>query len=514
METGPTNNQTGQSLIATLRALSLILDLANGLRENKSIATALFAHALAQRLGLSLQLQADTFFSALLRHIGTTACAHQESAFVEDDVVLRRELSTSDLEDKARIIKAFTTANESKPGTLRTIPDLSQLEEIAKESCGGASVLAKGIGFGTAVTTSLEEMHERFDGKGLPRGLIGEAISLVGRLSSVAHLALSYSSMVGRDVALDVLTNATKRIGALDPVIAKFAHEILHQYPDVWLSRADEGLETILEKLLPFAPQVNELSVASVFGDFGDLQSIHTRGHSHGVATLVRTCASQLGISNSAKNDLLIAAHLHDIGAVAVPTRIWERKTNWSDAERERARMHTYYTERTLFLAPPFLRAAPIAGAHHERLDGTGYHRGVANERIAMSARILAVADIYHALREERPYRSALTKDHAKDTLRRLVRDGALDSTVVDCVTATPNPKKVYAVKHSTLTERELDVLRHVALGRTNKEIAVVLGISARTVQTHTLHVYEKLGVDTRAGAAILAARSGLLEPS
>jgi HD-GYP domain-containing protein (c-di-GMP phosphodiesterase class II) len=120
-----------------------------------------------------------------------------------------------------------------------------------------------------------------------------------------------------------------------------------------------------------------------------------------------------------------------------------KQKTIWSDAERERARLHTYYTERVLFLAPPFVRAAPIARAHHERLDGTGYHRGIANERIAVSALILAVAEIYKALQEERPYRSALTMGHAKDTLRRLVRDGGLASTVVDCVTATPNPKKL-----------------------------------------------------------------------
>jgi hypothetical protein len=91
-------------------------------------------------------------------------------------VILRRELSISDLADKARIIKAFTTANESKPNTSRTLPNLSQLEKIAKESCGGASLLAKGLGFRSAITTSLEEMHERFDGSGLPHGVAGETI--------------------------------------------------------------------------------------------------------------------------------------------------------------------------------------------------------------------------------------------------------------------------------------------------------------------------------------------------
>jgi DNA-binding NarL/FixJ family response regulator len=164
-----------------------------------------------------------------------------------------------------------------------------------------------------------------------------------------------------------------------------------------------------------------------------------------------------------------------------------------------------------LWQSPPLRAAAHLASAAHERIDASGYHRSLPGPASSRAARVLAAADAAHAMSEERPHRPART---ASDLERELVADqraGRLDRDAVAAVLAALGvSRKAEPTRTSGLSERELEVLRLVARGKTNREIATLLGISAKTVQHHVAHVYDKLGLYSRAGAAVYVMEHGL----
>jgi HD-GYP domain-containing protein (c-di-GMP phosphodiesterase class II) len=252
--------------------------------------------------------------------------------------------------------------------------------------------------------------------------------------------------------------------------------------------------------------------LALAFARFADLKIPSKVGHSPRVASLAERAGKLNGLKGDDLTTLRLAALLHDLGVVGVPNGIWEKRGPLNDAEWERVRLHAYFTQRILARAPGFDRVTQIASLDHERCDGGGYPRGMALPQSERAGRILAAADVYTAALERRPYRDALDADAAADLLRAEVLRGRLCESAVDCVLAAvgkappPSPGS-----HGAITGREAEVL--VALGRgwTNKEIGVALGISAKTVQNHLASIYEKLGVSTRAGAALFAVRNNLV---
>jgi HD-GYP domain-containing protein (c-di-GMP phosphodiesterase class II) len=203
---------------------------------------------------------------------------------------------------------------------------------------------------------------------------------------------------------------------------------------------------------------------------------------------------------------------LHDIGIVAVPNGLWEKRAAFDVAEQEQARIHAFFSSRILARLPEFAQEAKIAALHHERCDGSGYPLGAEVPSSARAARLLAAADAYHALTEARAHRPARSPRSAATVLRQEAQAGALCTRAVDCVLAAagiaPRPDAETATQ---LTPRELDVLVHLARGLTNKESAVALGIAPRTIRHHIEHIYAKIGVSTRAGAALFAVRNGIL---
>jgi HD-GYP domain-containing protein (c-di-GMP phosphodiesterase class II) len=312
------------------------------------------------------------------------------------------------------------------------------------------------------------------------------------------------------DVALAAEALRLRSGTALDPKLAKKAIALLPAFAAV--DRNEAWLADV-ERLLRSTPlTLGVETVAVTFGDFSDLQSPFTRGHSRRVARLALEAARDLGVQGEERVNLGLAAHLHDLGHVAVPTGIWLRR-RWSPEDRERATTHPLITERILKAAVPFAEAARIAGAHHERLDGQGYHRRLSQTAIGRTARILAAADVACALGEDRPQRPALKRDQVRKHLLEEVVARRLDGDCVNAVLRAMGESRVAALPGpvAKLTSREVEVLRLLALGQTNKQIARTLGISDRTVQHHTIHIYEKLEVDTRAAAALLASRHGLI---
>ncbi len=201
---------------------------------------------------------------------------------------------------------------------------------------------------------------------------------------------------------------------------------------------------------------------------------------------------------------------MHDLGRVAVSARIWQKPGPLTADEWERVRLHPYHTERVLGRSPFLAVLAPVAGAHHERLDGAGYHRGSRSAAIAPPGRLLAAADAYHAMTEPRPYRAALPPSQAAATLTDEARAGRLDVDSVAAVLAAAGHPPVRVARPAGLTEREAQVVGLLARGLQTKQVAHALGISTKTADRHVQNAYAKIGVSTRAAVALFAMQHGL----
>ena len=206
---------------------------------------------------------------------------------------------------------------------------------------------------------------------------------------------------------------------------------------------------------------------------------------------------------------------MHDVGRVGVANGIWDHPGPLTTAQWEPVRLHPYWTERVLRRCPLLAPLADVAARHHERVDGSGYYRGVGGDQLTLDARLLAAADAYHAMTEDRPHREALTAAAAAAVLRDAVASGRFGGTEVDAVLAAAGQagRPASAGIPTVLTDREVEVLRLIARGRANKQVAAALGISPKTVGRHVEHIYGKSGVHTRAGAALYAMENGLLTP-
>jgi putative nucleotidyltransferase with HDIG domain len=293
---------------------------------------------------------------------------------------------------------------------------------------------------------------------------------------------------------------------------------------DAWCAAASEildgvDLDATWEQVVNEQPQRRgplteaELDAAlELLADYADLKSPWFTGHSRAVASLATAAAREAHLPDADVTVLRRAALVHDIGRNGVPNSIWDKPGPLTPAETERVRLHAYYTERVLRRASRLADLASVASSAHERADSTGYPRAVSGSSIPMLGRFLAAADVYQAMLEDRPHRAAHSREAAASELRRAARAGELDGAAADAVLA--------AAGHSTrrkpsapagLTAREVEVLVLVARGGTTRTIADVLGIAPKTTGNHIEHIYSKIGVSSRAEAAMFAMQHGLL---
>jgi HD-GYP domain-containing protein (c-di-GMP phosphodiesterase class II) len=252
--------------------------------------------------------------------------------------------------------------------------------------------------------------------------------------------------------------------------------------------------------------------VLEAVADYADLKSPSWMGHSRGVATLARAAGAQLRLPEP---DLLLlyrAGLVHDLGVTGVSSLVWDQPRGLSGSERERVRTHPYLTERVLARPGALAQIGALAALHHERLDGSGYPRGLRAESLSKPARVLAAADVMQALGEDRPHRPAHDPAQRPAVLRAEVAAGRLDGEAVNAVLAASGHRvRRKAELPAGLTAREVEVLVMVASGLPNKQVAQQLNVSARTVGSHLEHAYAKIGVSTRGAAAMYVMRHGLV---
>ena len=257
----------------------------------------------------------------------------------------------------------------------------------------------------------------------------------------------------------------------------------------------------------------DELDEASrVLADYTDLKSFGTLGHSRATAEVAEAAGWRLGLDADQICELRRSAWLHDLGRVAISTAIWEKPGPLTGGEWEQVRLHSYHTERLLARIPRLEELGRVASCDHERLDGSGYHRGLSAAQLPRVARIVAVADAWCAMSEPRPHRPALAPSQSASELRALAQAGKLAADTVDAVLAAVGERaRPLATPPAGLTAREVEVLSLLARGLTNKQAAARLGIAPKTVGRHAESVYSKIGASTRAAAALFAVEHDLL---
>jgi HD-GYP domain-containing protein (c-di-GMP phosphodiesterase class II) len=295
---------------------------------------------------------------------------------------------------------------------------------------------------------------------------------------------------------------------------------------DVFLQNAGEmfaGLEeaATLEKLLADEPGEHNVLEGDALdrslealADFVDLKSPFTLGHSSGVARLAAQAAQAAGLPGNDQRFIYHAGLLHDLGRTGVSAMIWDKPAPLSAREWEQVRLHPYSTERIFQNSASLSPLGALASQHHERLNGSGYFRGLSEASLSPLSRILAAADVYHALLENRPHRPAVPPDGAQDELKKLVRSHNLDGQAVEAVLLGAGVKVGRKRTNLTqgLSEREIEVLRLLARGFTTRRVAKTLVISPKTADHHIQNIYTKIGVSTRAGATLFALENHLLE--
>jgi HD-GYP domain-containing protein (c-di-GMP phosphodiesterase class II) len=173
--------------------------------------------------------------------------------------------------------------------------------------------------------------------------------------------------------------------------------------------------------------------------------------------------------------------------------------------------LHPYHTERVLARSSFLSELGRLAGAHHERLDGSGYHRCSAGAELSLPARLIAAADAYHAMTEPRPHREPLTPEHAADELAREASAGRFDPDAVTVAVEAAGQRAPRIERPAGLTEREAEVVGMLARGLQTKQVARALGISIKTADHHVQNAYAKVGVSTRAAATLFAMEHGLV---
>jgi HD-GYP domain-containing protein (c-di-GMP phosphodiesterase class II) len=512
---------SGIRLAELVAALSLATDVGRGQPLEHGLGVGVLAVAFGEEVGMDEDELARVWYAALLRHVGCTADNHVVAGLVGDELVFAARAAHIDVTSPTafmpylvrHLVRTQGPAGAAvRLGRMAAAP--GALREAAAAVCEVAEVLAERLELGPDVQRDLGLGAERWDGRGFLRRAGGKAIPRAVRVVQIAETARMCAALAGPEAAAGVLRERAG--GALDPaLVERFTARAARllavlDVPSLWDAalRCEPGPR-------PLAAGARLDAALHAMAEFADLKSPFTGGHSPGVARLASAAAERAGLPAADCAGVQRAGLVHDLGRVGVASAVWEKRGALTTDERERVRLHPYYTERVLAAGSPSLAALGRLGSlHHERLDGSGYHRGTAAIGLAPAARILAAADVLHAMTEPRPHRPGLSLDAAADALRAEVRAGRLDGDAVEAVLAAAGctrGRRPHLV--AGLTPRELEVLRLLARGASKRQIAAALTIAPKTADAHVQHIYAKLGVSTRAAAALFAMRHELLEP-
>jgi HD-GYP domain-containing protein (c-di-GMP phosphodiesterase class II) len=508
---------SGVQLAEVVSAIALAADLGLGQPLEHVLRSCAIATRFAEHLGVSEDDRTTTYWVSLFVAAGCTGVSFELAKIFGDDVSFRAGLGslTSPLAYLQFVLgRAGGDASIVKKTAVRAgllATKMKTVEQAIFAHCVISTRLAEKVGLGESVTSALMQSFARWDGKGIPRGLRGTDVVLPVRIIAIADTL----EVLHRERGIDGAIAGLGKLGGilLDPSLVKQCSAIAQDLVDA--VDGDSSWDAIIAAPPNRTLTDRELDDAlELLADYADLKSPWFSGHSRGVASLAEAAALHAGLPQRDVTSLRRAALLHDIGRNGVPNSIWDKPGPLTDDERERVRLHAYYTGRVLHRAGRLAELEQIGSGAHERAGGSGYPRSIAGETIPLLGRILECADVYTAMCEDRPHRPAPGRDAAAQELRRAARSGELDGAAVDAVLAAAG----HAVRSrpsapAGLTPREVEVLELAARGATTKLVASRLGITPKTAGNHIERIYTKIGVSSRAEAALFAMQNGLLRP-
>jgi HD-GYP domain-containing protein (c-di-GMP phosphodiesterase class II) len=502
-----------------IAALSLATDLGIGVPLEHGLQSALFTSRLSERLGVDDGTARDAYYLSLLFYVGCTAGAELAADVFGADEALTTFATPVRFGSRTEMLRGMFRAVAPPEGSALTrarqvthgAPRLARrFKEHVAASCEVARMLSDRLGLPTSIGSLFANIDERWDGRGIPGRAAGEAIPLSVRIVQVARDAAFQRLVGGGQRAVKVVGDRSG--GAFDP---RIAHLLVEEAGEVLA--LDPGTSAWVDTLAcEPAPALTSHGEAidralAAIGDFADLASSYLVGHSAGVSRLAALAGQCAHLPEPDIVTIRRAGLVHDIGRVAIATRIWNTAGPLGVDEWEQVRLHPYHTERVLSRSPLLASLSRVASCHHERLNGSGYHRGTAAAGLGRPARLLAAADAYHAMTEPRPHRPPQSLERAADALARDARAGLLDADAVAAVLAAAGQSAPRIERPAGLTDREAQIVGLLARGLQTKQVAAALGISVKTADRHIQNAYAKLGVSTRAAATLAAIEHGLL---
>ena len=434
-----------------LVALSFALDLTEGAVPGHAIRSCLLAVRIALAAGFEPELIADLYYACLLKDVGCSSNSARMCQIVggDDRVVkagakledwtrpLKPQLSTikllwnqvlpgAPLLDKAtRIVKIAATQHQNN-------------RELIEMRCDRGAQIVRKIGLPDRISVAVRHLDEHWDGGGYPHGLKSHEAPVISRVMAIAQHLDAFCMNQGPQAAIDVLTERSGRW--FDPALVVVV-EALHHSGMLWRQcMPDVPIEETRACILDLQPAERQpLSACNIdliceaFADVVDAKSPFTYRHSIGVRDAAVAIGEVLGLQHERLQLVGRAALLHDVGKLSISNTILDKPTKLTDSEYETVKGHPEMSREILSRVAAFREMGILAGEHHEKINGSGYPNGLRGEQLSLESRILAVADIYGALSEERPYRKALENSQIIAIMDREV-PGKLDSVCYEAL--------------------------------------------------------------------------------
>jgi HD-GYP domain-containing protein (c-di-GMP phosphodiesterase class II) len=515
---GDTDAELPVRLAELLAALSLGIDLGFGQPMEHVLRQCRIALRICEIAGLEEEDRAAVYYAALLVNVGCHTDAHEQARWFGDDIAMRatkyqhEPFSAGDIASMLRLLGGGGTPLHR----VRVALDFAwsgrkEMDGMIAGHARMARALGEQLGLENRVLDALGGSYERWDGRGVPGDLAGAEIPIASRIAQLAEFLEVAHRAGGISAAVEV---AERRSGKqFDPALVSMftadAEKVFHGIDE--LASWDAVLDGEPALTVRLSAADGDRALAAI-GRFIDLKSPYTLGHSQALADLASGAGEELGLPTGEVRSLYRAGLVAGFGRLGVSNAIWDKQGPLTAAEWERVRLHPHLTERMLHQSGALAPMGRIAVQHRERLDGSGYPRGLTGPSISRAGRILGAADAYQAMREPRPHRAALAADEAASQLRAEVRAGRMDAAAADAVLHTAGHRVGRRREGPAgLTAREVEVLRLLARGLSNKKIAAQLVISPKTAGNHIEHIYTKIAATNRSEAGLFAMQHGLL---
>jgi putative nucleotidyltransferase with HDIG domain len=404
-------------LAELIGALSHALDLTGGQLAGHCIRTAHIGTAIGRRLGLAEPQLHELYYTLMLKDLGCSANAMRMcEIFDTDDTRFKSDFRRLDGTLPSLLRQVFRHAGarrglaEKVRAVIKALSAGKHAAELVDIRCRRGAEISRQMRFSDQVAAGIRDLDEHYDGTGRPGGLKGEDIHLFARIALTAQVVDVHATHGGRQQALRQLR--ARRGGWLDPLVVDACLAVLAE-PDIW---KDLEAPDLAEKVLAAEPGQKVIladedyldDIVEGFARVIDAKSPYTAGHSDRVAEITVKIAEELGLSAPDCRALRRAALLHDIGKLGVSARVLNKPSSLDPQEWVEMRAHAVHSEHILARIPAFAELAEVGGAHHERLDGRGYPRGLKGEQLSLATRIVATADVFDALTAERPYRAPI----------------------------------------------------------------------------------------------------------